>query len=250
MDEDGLRPDAFEAACRTGVSRVLYSMPTLHNPTTSIQPESRRRELADVARAYDVSLVEDDTYGFLPSASPPPLSSFAPERSYYVTSASKSIAPGLRIGFLRAPAGEVDRLAATIWSLTWMASPFSAELAALWIEDGTAETFAGWQRQETSARQRIALRRLAGHRIASHPESTHIWLHLPEPWRGEDFVEQARLRGVAVTPAEAFVAGRSPSPHAVRICLCAPPTREELDRGLEILSRILEDSPEPCRSIV
>lgn len=250
MDREGLRPDGFEAACRSGAARVLYTMPTLHNPTTATLPEARRHEITAIARAHDVVVVEDDTYGFLPSSSPPPLASLAPERTYMITSASKSIAPGLRVGFLLAPAGAAARLAATLSSLTWMTSPLSAELAARWIEDGTAERLAAWQRRETSERQRLVLRRLEGHRLDSHPESTHVWLHLPEPWRAGPFVERAREEGVAVSPPEAFVAGRSPLPDAVRICLCATPSREELDQGLGLLAGILQDAPRSYGALV
>ncbi|MGH7580014.1 MAG: PLP-dependent aminotransferase family protein, partial [Gemmatimonadales bacterium] len=98
LDGDGLIPEAFEAACRECAPRALYCMPTLQNPTGRTMPLARRQTLADIAARYDVALVEDDVYGFLPQHPLPPLTALAPEHAYYVTGTSKSMAPGLRVG--------------------------------------------------------------------------------------------------------------------------------------------------------
>lgn len=100
MDGEGLLPEAFEDACKTSGAKALYTMPTLHNPTNAIQGEQRRRDLAAIAEKYGVAVIEDDVYGFLPSDRPPPLVSFAPEQGYFLTSTAKSVAPGLRIGYV------------------------------------------------------------------------------------------------------------------------------------------------------
>ena len=68
-------PDAFEAACRNGAIKALYTMPTLHNPTTAIMPEDRRRAIAEIAGCHGVAIVEDDVYGFLLDTPPPPIAS-------------------------------------------------------------------------------------------------------------------------------------------------------------------------------
>ena len=68
---------------------------------------------------------------------------------------------------------------------------------------------------------------------ASHPHSLHAWLPLPEPWRGEAFVSEARLQNVAVTPAEAFVVGPQPAPTAIRISVAATRTADQLRAGAD-----------------
>src|SRR5208282_1088359 len=97
MDAEGVLPEALEAACRGGL-RVAVVSPTLHNPTTATMGLERRRRLAEVARARDLVLVEEDVYGLLPEGAPPPLATLAPERVVYLTGLSKTVAPGLRIG--------------------------------------------------------------------------------------------------------------------------------------------------------
>lgn len=244
MDEHGLRPDALEAACRTGTVKALYCVPTLHNPTTIVMPEARRREIAGVARTHGVTIIEDDVHGPLLAAPPPPLASFAPELSFYLRGTGKCLTPGLRIGFILAPPERVPRLAASIRTTTWMAAPLMAEVMSIWIRDGTAERIVARQRAEAAARQGLAARVLAGLRYDAQPHGYHLWLHLPEPWRSETFAEQAERRGVRVTPSQIFLIGRGSPPHAVRVCLGAAPDHAQLEHALRSLADLVEGPPD------
>ena len=94
IDAQGLRPEALEEACREGGAKALYLIPTHHNPTTAVMPEERRREIVAIARAHGLAIVEDDVHGLLPEERPRPIAALAPERSYYLTSTSKTLAPG------------------------------------------------------------------------------------------------------------------------------------------------------------
>jgi DNA-binding transcriptional MocR family regulator len=250
MDEHGLQPEAFAAACRARMGKVLYCIPTLQNPTATVMPPDRRREIARIAQEYGVAIIEDDVYGFLDAEAPPPIAAFAPEHVYYINSTSKSIAPGLRIGYMVAPPQAVNRIASAISSSTWEAAPLMAEMVTRWIEDGTIERVIDWKRRETEARQTLA-RKILGHIAAgSHPMSCHLWLQLPLPWRGGDFSDRAAARGVIVIPAEAFVTGRGAAPYAVRICLLSTQDRRQLEKGLDALREILHSAPEPALTLV
>jgi DNA-binding transcriptional MocR family regulator len=113
-------------------------------------------------------------------------------------------------------------------------------VASAWIRDGTADAILAARRGEARARQALAREALAGADLDAHEEGYYLWLRLPEPWRGDSFVAEARARGVAVTAAEAFAVGRAPAPHAVRLCIGASRSRETLARGLGIVSELLE----------
>ena len=248
MDEDGLRPDALEAACREGNPKALYTMPTLHNPVGTVMPEDRRAEIAAAAARYDLPVVEDDSYGFLlPKIKP--LAAHSP-KIYYLAGTSKSLAASLRIGFLLCPPDMVDRISAAISSTTFNASPPMAEVVAEWIFDGTADRVMEWKRREVAVRQQIAQSILGRFDYTGHAMAQHGWLRLPDPWCTDDFVSQARMRGVLVSPAEHFVAGRMAPPYAVRITLGSVPDRTTLERGLTTLAEILDGPPEPCTSVV
>jgi DNA-binding transcriptional MocR family regulator len=250
MDEHGIIPEAFERACRNGSVRVLYTNPTIHNPLGSLMPEERRQEIARIAEEHDVSIVEDDVHSFILEHPPLPLSYFAPERSYYIQTTSKSIAGGMRIGYLVAPSRMVERLATSLRATVWMAAPLMAEIVSEWIKDGTAERLVEQKRKEALERQEMARRILQGLRFRAHPMSFHIWLELPEPWRSDEFLAQARRRGVVVTPPEAFVPAREEAPHAVRVCLGAARTRAQLEKGLRIIRELSRSTPKPTLSII
>lgn len=249
IDRDGLVPEAFEAACRAGPARALYCTPNLQNPTGSVMPIERRQAIAAIAEAHGVAIVEDDVYGFLDAGLPPPLASFAPAVGHYVTSLSKSLAPGLRIGFLAAPAGRQDSFINPLRATAWMAVPLMAEIAARWIEDGTADRLASQRRTEAAARQAMAATIFRGGGWQAHPAGFHGWLLLPEPWTAESYVEAARRRGVIVTAAAAFALGR-PAIEAVRICLSATPDIRRLEQALTILAELLRHHPDMAPSIV
>src|SRR5262249_20321765 len=138
-DREGMLPDALAEACRGNRARGLYLVPTIHNPTTVVWPEARRREIARVAREQGLAIVEDDIHAMLPDHRPLPVAAFAPECSYSPLSPSKTIAPGLRFAYVLAPPGMFVRLAASLRATTWAAPPLMAALVSSWIRDGTAD---------------------------------------------------------------------------------------------------------------
>ena len=101
-DRDGLDPEHFEDICANERVTALVCTPNLNNPTSSLMPDSRRREIAEIARRYGVYVIEDDVYGpLLGNDRPaPPLSHYLPELAFYCTSLTKSVLTGLRLGYL------------------------------------------------------------------------------------------------------------------------------------------------------
>lgn len=245
IDAEGIVPDAFEAACRETGARVLCTTPTLNNPTVALASEERRRQIAAIAERHGVAIVEDDVYGLLVADGPPPLWAYLPEQTYYVTSFTKTVVAGLRTGYLVAPAEMVPRLVRRIRVTSWMATPLVAELATRWVDDGTAWELVQWQRAQLAARHAVVDEMLAGFAYARHPHALHLWLSLPEHWRAEALVSEARLRNVAITPAEPFAVGHERIPDAVRISIGAARTIGQLRQGLDILADMLRHEPEP-----
>ena len=250
VDDEGIDPDAFAAACRATGGKVLYCIPTHQNPTTATMSEERRRAVIAVARRHGVTIIEDDIYGFFPESRPIPMAAMAPEQVFFVTSTAKCMAPGLRIGYGIPPAHLMDRAAANIRMTTWFAPSLGAEIATRWITDGTAGRLLAWQRKELAERHALARRILPEGLAASQPSSLHLWLTLPDPWRGEAFAAELRRRGVIATSAETFAAGRGHLPHAVRLCLCGVAERRQVERGLEIVAETLRDASACCRRII
>jgi DNA-binding transcriptional MocR family regulator len=242
-DDDGIDVDAFRKACRAG-ARVLYTTPTIQNPTTVTMPASRRAALAKVARQYGVRIIEDDVYGMLALDAPPALSSYAPELSYYVVSLTKAIAGGLRIGYVLSPtASDAERVAAGVRVTTWSAPPLMAHVASDWVRSRVAADLLKANRAEATRRQALAAREFHGWSWHANPSGYHGWLELPDEWTSAEFVAQARRRGVLVTPADAFAADADSATAAVRVCVTAPPGRPELEDALGRVRQLLEVGP-------
>jgi len=250
LDAHGLRPDSFAAAIGETGARVAVMVPTIQNPTCAVMPLQRRQEIVEVARREQLLILEDDIYGFLQADAPPPLAALAPDLVCYATGLSKSVAPALRTGILHAPETLVARMAAAIRATNWMTSPIMGEVAARLIAAGLAAEYGAAQREEAAARQAIARRELAGFDLVSPDAAFHLWLRLPPAWRAGEFAAVARARGVLLTPAEVFMADRTPAPEAVRLCVQACPDRRAVARGLAILRDILAAPPAAQLSIV
>lgn len=250
-DDEGMLPGALEEAAQQHKARVVYLMPSVHNPLGTVMPERRRREIAEVAERRQLVLVEDDTYGFLLDEPPTPLAALAPTRTYFLTSLSKSLTAGLRVGFLalpdRGPAHEtvLRRVTANVASVAWAVAPLMGEIAAGWIRDGVADAQVAWKRGEVRARRRLLGELLAALRTASVAESAHVWTPLPTGWQAEEFCAAARERSVHLNPSSAFWTGRGRPPRAVRMCLGSPPQREQVADALGRLAVVLADGPAP-----
>ena len=242
MDQEGLLPDALEDAAHESGARVVYCVPTGQNPTARVMSRKRRQEVARVAARLDLLVVEDDAYGFLFEGRDP-LCAAIPERTFYLTSMSKSLVPGLRVGLLRTPPGWTERVTGAVFATTVMLTPLDAAAACAAMEDGTALRVMAWKRQEVRARQQLA-RQVLGPVVTGSPESQHAWLQLPPRWPADDFVREARQRGVVLTPAREFAVARHDVPNAARIALGAPADRETLKKGVTVLAEILQDTPQ------
>lgn len=241
IDRYGLLPDALERAA-AGKPKVLYTIPSLQNPTGSVMPEKRRREIAAIAEKHGLTIIEDDVCGFLFEQTPPPIASFAPDRTIFITGLGKAVAPGLRVGYFTASEHLLARAQTTLAASILFASPVLAELAATWLEDGTVANIVARKRAEVAMRN-AAARRILGKRIgASDARSSHLWIELQKRWQPDAFVEEARRRRVRVASASSF-AVTGDVPRAIRLSIGAPVSMGELENALHVIAGIEEQRP-------
>ncbi len=245
IDDEGIMPEAFAAACERGPVKALFVMPTALNPFASIMSVERRQELVEIARRHDVLIIENDAWGPLQSSRPPPIASMAPERTFYFTTLTKCIMPGLRFGWMVVPATFHSAAANRHLVTNWMATPLLAEIAERWIEDGTAQSLLQWQRGALGERNRLTQEILSGLAINSSENGMHVWLPMPGDWTEDAFVAHARLNGVAIAPGSSFQLSEARRHSGVRICLGAE-TLETLKRGLIVINRLARSQPEPA----
>ncbi len=242
-DDDGIDPEAFGALCAADVPKALYLNPTFNNPTTAVMTRERREAVADIARRYNVPIIEDDPYADLPQQALPSLASLAPELTFYVTGFSKCLGAGMRIGYVSLPSARYTaRVSAIMRTTTVMAPPPLVRLATRWIDDGTVRAMTLAIREESMVRQQLAAQVLRNASYCTRPEAFHLWLGVPAPWTRIEFATHLRAHGVGVVVSDTFTVSGA-APEAVRVCLGGPADREACRHTLEIIEDAIEQAP-------
>jgi DNA-binding transcriptional MocR family regulator len=216
--------DALAASCKRRPVRAVYSMPTLHNPLGSVMPIAERKRLVAMAEQHNFLLIEDGAYAFLAEPAPKPLFMLAPNRTVYVSGLSKSVASGLRIGFVAAPAALIPALEQAVRVSTWSTPSIAVELGCRWIEEGVVDDLEDLKRKDAQQRQRLVRRIFGGIDLITHPNSYYFWLPLPEDERAESVAAALKRDNVLVTTAEPFSATSS-TPNALRVALGSVPIK-------------------------
>ena len=242
MDAGGMIPEAAEEVFARHRPKLLYTTPTLHNPTTRTLSPARRQAIAGLAVKYGVKIVEDDAYALLPATPIAPLGSYAPQLSYCVATLSKALAPALKLAYVLCPDGQArDALLGAMRGTANLPAPLATAVASEWIHSGLAQDVCAAIRHETAIRHKLALR-LLGSGVESDPAAYHLYLPLPAT-RALQFEQLAAIRGsgVGAIPAEVFALGQT-SP-ALRLSLGSAPDRATLEDSLRKLTGLLAQDP-------
>jgi DNA-binding transcriptional MocR family regulator len=239
-DESGLRIDALEVTIadlrRVGRRpRMLYLVPTFHNPTgVSLSPE-RRAALVELAAAEELLIVEDDVYRELAydGPAPPSLWSMAPPGVVVrMGSFAKSLAPGLRLGWMTGGAPLIQRLIASgLRDSGGGPSHFAAMLVAELCMSGRFEEHVARLRQAYPARRDALLAALAaylppGYRAPAPAGGYFIWVTLPEGIDTRELLPRAEAAGVSFLPGARFYLEEGRATNALRLAFSLYPPEE------------------------
>jgi 2-aminoadipate transaminase len=240
-DDEGLDPEAAAALAERHDARLLYTIPTFQNPTGRTLPTERREALVALARRGGFWLLEDDPYGELRyrGEALPPLAALD-DRVLSLSTLSKIAAPGLRIGWVRAPEPlrkplTIAKQAADLHSSTIDQAAAARWLEAIDLDARVAELCAAY------GPRRAAL--LAGLAEALPPGSNHnhpdggmfVWARLPDGWDAAELLDRALANDVAFVPGFPFFAG-PPDVAALRLSFTTHPP-DEIAEGLRRLRR-------------
>jgi DNA-binding transcriptional MocR family regulator len=209
---------ALEQLCAERRVRAVYAMPTLHNPLGWVMDAPARARMVEIARRHDLLIIEDASYAYLAGDSPPPLAALAPEVTVYVSGLSKSVATGLRVGFVAAPVPLVPAIERVIRATTWNTPAITTAIACRWLEDGTVRRLEARKRDDARTRQSMARDVLAGLPQISHPSSYFVWLPLPEGARADRIAASLSREHISVPTAEPFATSVD-APQAIRLAL-------------------------------
>jgi DNA-binding transcriptional MocR family regulator len=234
LDRYGIIPEELDRMARATGAKVVVLTPVLQNPTSTIMSPQRQLAIAEVVKQHDLLVIEDDVYGALTST--PPLTRLLGERGLLVTSLSKTVAPGLRVGWITAEPSVLEQIDPHAQATHWGVSPLCLSIASQWINDGTAQRRLTWQTEETTQRWRLAKKTLGSALYQMESPSPHIWVSSAMPSMA--MAQACRAAQVDVVPAEVF-AVKEHDTHAIRISLCAASNRAQLKVALERVAEII-----------
>ncbi|CCN72077.1 PLP-dependent aminotransferase family protein [Vibrio nigripulchritudo] len=244
MDEEGITPAGLESAYKQNQSvRFIYLTPTLQNPTTATMGLERRKAILELCKKYQITVIEDDVNGMLPDSPPSPMVNLMPQQVIHIGAFSKCLAPGLRVGYLLIPDELYPSLCITLQNHSWMISPLLTALTCQMIQNNQVEEVIGAIRKEMDDRLELTKQYLGDFDIRFQPHCFHLWLTLPEHWRLSDFIAKAAEKNVVVKSGELFVPPGGAVPPAIRLSLSSPITRQQLEKGLKILTELLNSNP-------
>jgi DNA-binding transcriptional MocR family regulator len=239
MDQYGMRPDSLVEKLRKHGGQVLLTVGGTHSPTTIQTTESRRAEIADIARQYQLQVIEDDCYG-MGAAEGPRYRALLPERGWYVSSLTKTVSAALRFGFVACPKGKGD-IARGVAQSSFYGLPVPIlDLCAELLSSGEAGRLQRLVISKTEDYVKLAVNILGKWDISWRRNVPFIWLRLPRGWRGSTFLAACAAEGIGVKSADEFALADGQAPNAVRIAINPTLSQKDLERGLQRISEILE----------
>lgn len=247
LDDDGMRMDALASALEDlktkGIRpKYIYTIPTVQNPTATIMPESRRRELLALSARYGVPIFEDDCYADLiwNGERPPAIHAMDTSGSViHIGSFSKSIAPALRVGYIVAPWEIMSRM------LALKTDAGSGALEQMVLAEYCVPHFATYVPKATRGlRAKLetlmdALNEQFG-TAAEFDEpkgGIFLWVKLPANVDAMKLYHAALKAGVSINPGPEWSVDKTYAHSHIRICF-ASPTHDEIREGIAVLADV------------
>jgi 2-aminoadipate transaminase len=242
MDEDGLIPGELPP----GDFAFLYTIPTFQNPSGRTLSLERRQRLAELARERQLLVLEDDPYGLVRydgEAVPSVFDLAGGEQIAYCSSFSKTVAPGVRVGWYVLPAqlaAEIEALAVS----TYISPPYLSQATVLeFLRRGSfepnLERVNGLLRERRDAMLEALARELPEDASWTRPEGGYfVWLELPSGPSAAELLTEAEEEGVTFVKGTDFYPGSGAGERALRLAFSFV-SPEEIAEGVARLGALV-----------
>ncbi len=242
-DKDGILTDKFEEALTAEpTAKFLYTIPNFQNPTGNTTTLARRQEILKLAEKYGVYILEDNPYGDLRFAGEPVASYKSLDTKgvvLYAGTFSKTLAPGLRVGYLCGEKEFVGKAVVGLQTSTVHTNIWAQMLTYKFVT--TVDFKEHLKRLQEIYRGKYT--RMANALKANMPDcitysepqgGLFIWATIPDEYDMNAFCTEAVHRKVALVPGNAFLSDENAVSHSFRMNFSTP-TDEQIDKGVEIL---------------
>ena len=247
LDRNGMRMDALAAALENLKARgvrpkYIYTIPTVQNPTGTIMPEARRRELLRLAQAYDVPIFEDDCYADLiwDGRRPPALHAMSERRDViHIGSFSKSIAPALRVGYIVAEWELIARMLAlkTDAGSGALEQMVLAEFCRTQFASHVPALTRGLRAKLETLMDALAEQFGTAAEFDDPKGGIFLWVRLAEPVDTMKLYPAALAAGVALNPGPEWSTDKAFAKGRMRLCF-AHPSHETIRAGVAALAEV------------
>ena len=244
-DAEGI--DIDDLTARAEGARFLYAMPNFQNPTGNSMSEARRAALSAAAQRLGVPIVEDNPYGDLWFDAPPPptLTARNPDGCIYMGSFSKTLAPGLRLGFLVAPKSLYPKLLQAKQAADLHTPSFNQRIVAEVLKDGFLDRHVPTIRALYKAQRDAMLAALQREmptdvRWNTPDGGMFLWARLPEGMNATALLPKAVEKNVAFVPGAAFYADQ-PDERCLRLSFVTASV-EQINIGVAALAAAIRES--------
>lgn len=238
-DESGMNPGVLSDFCSCNSCSAIYLCPEIHNPTGLIMPQSRRKELVEVCREYNLFIIEDSVFSVLSDANQQPIQAIAPERTMLISSLSKIFLPGLRVGYLYFPENFKHKATDVLRDSGWMASPVNHQMASVLIDDGQAFELLSIQKEEILRRKKLVEGYLENIQYTTSKYSPHYYLQLPEHKKASAVVDDLKQAGIFALTCASFSVSKKNRDRFVRVSISCPGDDAELMFAFETLKNTI-----------
>ncbi|MBL0387699.1 PLP-dependent aminotransferase family protein [Tumebacillus sp. ITR2] len=246
MDADGMRVDVLEGVLARSRPRFIYTIPTFHNPTGYTLSMERRLKLLQLSERYNIPIVEDDAYRHLHFEEEPPPSLKSLDQHgnvIYINTFSKTLSPGLRLGWVTASRPFLQQIARRK-ELMVTTNTLAQQMLLTFAKQGD------WHAHlEKVRRQYYSQAMLMGeylHQLRSAGLSYtgirggfYYWVALPEHKKPGEIFREAIAHGVLLATGDMFLTREADQPY-IRLCFSHEPV-DQIGTGMRILSAILQD---------
>ncbi len=252
MDSNGLDSAALRKKLserrRKGSKRIrfLYAVPTCQNPTGLTTTEERRKEMVELAEEHDFLLIEDDPYSYLTDGENPPfLRALNRDRTVYTSTFSKILSPGLRLGWIAAPAEITAKLAVLKQSMDLCTCTLSQHIACEFMSRGYLERYIATLKPAYRKKREAMLKALDQYfpkdaKWTRPNGGMFFWVTLPEGIDTSKMLERAVKSDVAYVPGAPFHPTGG-GKNTMRLNYSYP-TVEQITEGIRRLSCVIEES--------